>query len=104
LPDGARDFGQQLVAVGSGLADGVADAVAQVIVEQADGYPLQRPGGRGDLDNDVGAPGVRFDHPLQAAYLALDLVQPPEVVILAAGVTAGGPGGSDARRRAARIG
>jgi hypothetical protein len=37
LPDRARDFGQQLIAIGPGPARGAADAVAQVVIEQADG-------------------------------------------------------------------
>src|SRR6516225_729380 len=63
----------------------------QVIVEEADGDLLQGPGGRGDLGDHVGAPGVCVDHLLQSADLPLDLAQPPQVVLLAGGVAAGRP-------------
>jgi hypothetical protein len=48
-----------------------------VVAGQPDRYFLQGPGGGRDLGDDIGAPGLGFDHLLQAADLALDLAQPP---------------------------
>src|SRR6266540_3716374 len=48
------------------------DAAAQVLAEQLHRERLQRPGGGGDLGEDVDAVLVLLDHPLQPADLALD--------------------------------
>src|SRR6516165_2874776 len=93
LANGAGDLVEDMVALGPGSAGGVADAMPQVIVEEADGYLLQGPGGRGDLGDHIGAPGVRVDHLLQSADLPLDLAQPPQIILLPGGVAAGRPGG-----------
>jgi hypothetical protein len=73
LANRASGLGQGLVALGLGGMPGLHDAVAQVVADQPNGHFLQGPGGGGDLRNDVGAPGVGFDHHLQAPDLALDL-------------------------------
>jgi hypothetical protein len=46
--------------------------VAEVLLQQAQGYRLQGPGDRGDLGQEVDAVLIVLDHPLQAADLALD--------------------------------
>jgi hypothetical protein len=55
----------------------------QVVAKQSDCDFLQGTRGRCDLSDHVGAPDVGIDHSLQATNLALDLPQPPLVVILA---------------------
>ena len=65
---------------------GVDDAVAHVLLEQAEGDRLQRLRHRRDLGEDVDAVLLLLDHPLQAAGLALDAAQPLEVVVLAVDV------------------
>jgi hypothetical protein len=74
-----------------------------MIAEQPDGNFLQGPGGRGNLGDDIGAPGIGLGHFLQAADLAFYLAQPPQVIILARGVTAGASPGGTGPRRAALI-
>src|SRR5215471_9338985 len=69
------------------LGDCLGNAVSQVVFEQAKCHRLQRPGRRGHLGEDVDAVLVVLDHLLQAADLALDPAQPPEVVFLVRGVS-----------------
>src|SRR5262245_57723402 len=69
------------------------DAVLEVIGQEPGRDFLQGPGRGGDLDYYVGAPGASLDHLLQAAYLALHLARPGEVVILAGGIATGSPRG-----------
>src|SRR5215470_14731674 len=104
LANGAGDLIKGLAALSLGRVHGVQDTVPEVIVEQPDGYFLQRASGGGDLGHHVGAPGIGLDHPLQAADLALHLAEPGEVVILPGGIAAvGAPGRAGAGRRAALI-
>src|SRR5436190_1456889 len=107
-PDDLADRAGHLVATGCPavvrIAGGCQDAVTQVIVEQADRHLRQGAGGRADLEHHVGAPGVGFDHLLQAADLAFDLAQPPEVVLLAGGITTLRARGTGSGRRAALAG
>jgi hypothetical protein len=58
LADRAGGLQKGLVAVGRRGVHGLPDAVAQVVAEQPGRYLLQGPGGRGDLGNDIRAPGV----------------------------------------------
>ena len=77
-------------ASGPPLSMACGHAVAQVVLQQPDGHRLQRPGGRGDLGQHVHAVGVFLDHALQAAHLALDPAQAPEVSILVLRISAHG--------------
>ena len=70
--------------------DGVADAVADVLVEEADGDGLERLGDGADLGEDVDAVRVLLDHALDAADLALDAVEPLGVVVLVDACSRGG--------------
>src|SRR5699024_3760447 len=70
-----------------GLAGGVDDAVADVVLEQAEADPLQRLGRRRDLGEDVDAVRVVLDHARYAPYLALDALEPREVLLLASAVS-----------------
>ena len=63
------------------LIRGLGNAVTHVIVQQRDGNPLERVAGRDDLRQDVHAVLITLDHPLQAAYLALDTPKPSEYVV-----------------------
>src|SRR5215218_7358753 len=81
---GLADLLVGLVAAG---ARGVDDAVAHVLLEQAEGDRLQRLRHGGDLGEDVDAVLLVLDHALQTAGLALDAAQPLEVVVLAVDVT-----------------
>src|SRR4051794_33855355 len=88
--DGGRRLGD--LGVGGGpvvvgtAGDRIADAVAQVVVEQAESHRLQGLGGRGDLGEDVDAVGVVLDHPRDAAHLTLDPLESSEDLVLVAGV------------------
>ena len=64
-------------------------AVAEVLVEQADGDALQRLRGRRHLGQDVDAVLVVLDHPLQSAHLTFDAAQPLQVVVALHRVAAG---------------
>src|SRR5215207_1600050 len=69
-------LGHDRVAVHPALAaDGVAHAVAQVVVQQQHRDPAQGGVDRRDLGEDVDAVGVLVDQPLQAADLALNPAQ-----------------------------
>jgi hypothetical protein len=61
-------LGRAVAAFGQRLAD----AVAEVLLKQAEGDGLQGLGGRRDLREDVDAVLILLDHPLQAADLAFD--------------------------------
>src|SRR3954447_7848508 len=75
-PDKAGDgFGGFLhLGVGLGAAglDGLRHAVAEMVLDQAQGDRLQGPGHGGDLGEDVDAVGVVVDHALEPPHLALD--------------------------------
>src|SRR5918993_3569790 len=75
-----------LVGLAAAGARGVDDAVAHVLLEQAEGDLLQRLRHGGDLREDVDAVLLVLDHALQTAGLALDAAQPLEVVVLAVDV------------------
>jgi hypothetical protein len=79
-------FGEsQLAVVGVGLK-GFEDAVAEVLVDEAEGDLLEGGVDGGDLGEDVDAVGVFVDQALQAADLAFDLAETGEVVVLLEGV------------------
>ena len=59
--------------------DASRDAVAEVVLHQADRHALQRLVHGGDLGQDVDAVGVLVDQPLQPTDLALDASQPGQV-------------------------
>jgi len=48
----------------------------QLLVEQLHADLLQRRTSRQHLGDDLGTVTLSFDHPLQAAYLALDPLEP----------------------------
>src|SRR5688500_2698684 len=75
-----------LVGLGAAGARRFDDAVAHVLLEQAEGDRLQRLRHRRDLRQDVDAVLLVLDHALKAAGLALDAAEPLEVVVLAADV------------------
>jgi hypothetical protein len=76
-------LGRAIVAFGHRLGD----AMAKVLIKQAERDSLQGPGYRGYLREDVDAVLVFVDHPLQAAYLALDPAKAAEVIVLVVGIT-----------------
>ena len=61
--------------------------MTQMLGEQAEGDRLQGPGDRGHLGQDVDAVLVLADHALQAADLAFNAAQPPEVTVLVVAVS-----------------
>src|SRR5216684_3304511 len=69
------------------LGGRLGDAMAEMVLHQAQRHRLQRPGRRRHLGQDVDAVLVVLDHLLQAADLALDAAQPPEVGLLVRGVS-----------------
>src|SRR3954462_1730700 len=100
-PDQPRDrvgrLADLLVGLGAAGYGGGDDAVAQVLLEQAERDRLQRLRHRRHLGEDVDAVLLVLDHALQAAGLALDAAQPLEVVVLAVDVPARGLGSGHAR-------
>ena len=62
------------------------DAVAHVVLQQAQAHGLEGLGGGGDLGQDVNAVHVLLDHPRDTADLALHAPQALEVVVLGSGV------------------
>src|SRR6478609_5356562 len=80
--DRRRRLGQLLVGLLAALGDGVADAVAEVLVEQPERHRLQRAVDGADLGQHVNAVLVLVDHPGDAAHLALDAPQSLGVVLL----------------------
>src|SRR4051794_17206716 len=96
-PDRAHQLGGALVA--GLLALGAHDAVAGVVVEEAEGDLVQRGLDGGDLREDVDAVAVLVDHLLDAAHLTLDAAQALGEVVLGGGVaghtTILPPGGTD---------
>ena len=79
-------FADHVVEVFGIVRRGVGDAVADVLLEQADGDALQRLGRRADLRQHVDAVHVLVDHALQTADLALDAPQALDVGVLVGGV------------------
>src|SRR5688500_13815455 len=81
-PNETGDGGGGLVdlvgCVPAATADGVGDAVAQVIIQELERDGLQRLGHRGDLREDVDAVAVLLDHALKATHLSLD---PPQTLL-----------------------
>ena len=74
-------------------ADGVGDAVPEVLVEEVHRHALQGAGGRRDLGQHVDAVGVLVDHALQAPDLALDAAEALQHLVLGVvvpGVTVAG--------------
>src|SRR4051794_33172609 len=90
----ARDrragLGELLVGDGPAVRGGLGDAVAQVLLEQAERDRLQRLGRGGDLRQHVDAVLVALDHLADAADLALDAPHPLEVGVLVLGVAVHG--------------
>ncbi len=71
------DHFQEFVVHGFGFfffvaAEGFCRAMVQVIAHQVSGYATEGFLDAGDLDDDVGAVAVVFDHFLKAADLAFD--------------------------------
>src|SRR5450830_1228546 len=77
------------------LPGGVDDAVAEVVLDEADAHGLQRLRDGGDLREDVDAVDVLVDHAGDTADLALDAAQALEVVVLLVGVAVHGSSGVD---------
>src|SRR5262245_47925308 len=77
--DGLGDLGVALVRVALGR---LADAVAQVLVEEAEAHALERPGHGRDLGEDVDAVLLLVDHAGDAAHLPLDPGESLAVVVL----------------------
>ena len=93
-PGEAADGGHQLLdplllAAGAVPAD---DAVADVLVEHAEGDAVEGGAHRGDLRQHVDAVAVLLDHPRDAAHLPLDARQAREELVLGGGVAARGGG------------
>src|SRR3954447_14009103 len=81
------DRGHHLVGlVGAVVRAGAHDAVARVVVEEAERDLVERRLDGGDLSEDVDAVAVLVDHPLHAADLALDAAQALEELVLGRGV------------------
>src|SRR5262245_19004492 len=107
-PHNLADRADHLIEAGCltllGTAGGRQNAVTQMIVEHTYRHHLQGPDGRADLDHHIGTPAVGLDHLLQAAVLALDLAQLPQVILLAGGITALRPARPGTGRRVALAG
>src|SRR5690606_16981630 len=80
--DGVGGFLDLRRALLLGLAGRVDDAVAQVVLDEADAHGLQRLRDGGDLREDVDAVDVLVDHAGDAAHLPLDAAHPFEVRLL----------------------
>ena len=74
--------------ISSWLGRALDDAVARVLVEQAERDLVERGLDRADLGQDVDAVAVVLDHPLDAADLALDALHALEQLVLRGGVAA----------------
>ena len=84
------DGGHHLVgAIDALLALGAHDAMARVVVEQAERDLVERGLDRADLGEHVDAVAVVLDHALDAADLALDAPQALEELVLGGGVAVG---------------
>src|SRR3954454_4046961 len=81
--DGLGGLADLLLGLPAAGARGLDDAVAEMLLEQAEGDRLQGLRHRRDLGEDVDAVLLVLDHALQAAGLALDAAQPLEVLVLA---------------------
>src|SRR5262245_23107641 len=58
------------------------DAVIDVVVEDLEGQALERGVDGGDLREDVDAVAILLEHPLDAAHLPLDAMEPADESIL----------------------
>src|SRR5215469_9348434 len=85
--DGVGGLPDLRVGAAAALGDRLRDAVRQMLLEQAQGYRLQRPRGGGDLREDVDAVFIVLDHALQPPDLAFDPAQPRQVLLLALAVS-----------------
>src|SRR5688572_25054164 len=84
--DGLGGLAHLLVGLPAAGGRGLHEAVAHVLLEQAQGDRLESLRHRRDLGEDVDAVLLVLDHALQTAGLALDAAQPLEVVVLAVDV------------------
>ena len=89
--DGFGGFLDLFLGFGATCFDGLSDAVAEVILDEAKGDGLQGPGHGGYLGEDVDAVGVGFHHALEPAHLTLDPAQPLEVSVLILRIPAHSP-------------
>src|SRR4051794_12854012 len=80
---GLADLLVRFATAGSGRLD---DAMAEVLLEQAERDRLQGLRHRRDLGEDVDAVLLVLDHPLQSPGLALDAAESLEVLVLAVDV------------------
>src|SRR6476661_2264629 len=87
--DGGGCLGQLGIGLITAFGDGLRDAVAEVLVEQAERHRLQRAVDRAYLGEDVDAVLVLVDHLRDAADLPLDAAQPLGVVVLVGRVAVG---------------
>src|SRR4051794_32802762 len=81
--DGLGGLADLLLGLAAAGCRGLDQAVAHVLLEQAEGDRLQGLRHRRDLREDVDAVLLVLDHALQPACLALDAAQALEVVVLA---------------------
>jgi len=84
--DGLGGLADLLLGLPAAGARGLDDAVAEVLLEQAEGDSLERLRHRRDLGEDVDAVLLVLDHALQTAGLTLDATEPLEVLVLAVDV------------------
>src|SRR3954452_10515564 len=84
--DGLGGLADLLLGLPAAGARGLDDAVAEMLLEQAEGDRLQGLRHRRDLGEDVDAVLLVLDHALQTAGLALDATEPLEVLVLAVDV------------------
>src|SRR3954454_2261247 len=84
--DGLGGLADLLLGLPAAGARGLDDAVAEMLLEQAEGDSLQGLRHRRDLGEDVDAVLLVLDHALQTAGLALDATEPLEVLVLAVDV------------------
>jgi hypothetical protein len=85
-PDSAHQLVVELL--GRRVGRAADDAVAGVIVEQAERHLVERGLDGGDLGDDVDAVAVFLDHALDAAYLALEAPKALEQLVLGSAVAA----------------
>src|SRR4051812_5310990 len=84
--DGLGGLADLLLGLPTAGGRGLDQAVAHVLLEQAEGDRLESLRHGRDLGKDVDAVLLVLDHPLQTAGLALDPPQALEVVVLAVDV------------------
>src|SRR5579862_4417708 len=70
-----RRLAHLFVRVGAARRHRVTDAVVEVVAEELDRDGLQRPGGRGDLGQDVDAVHIILNHALETPHLTLDAAE-----------------------------